>query len=247
MIENYNYYALNYKEKVLFFIILIFSCASIGFLFYDTVLFVIIIPFIYKKCKSLYEESKVRKRRKQLTLEFKDFLFLVSSSLATGMHMINAMNEAKAELNNIYPNSYMASELEVMINVVKETGETDISVLGDFAKRSGLEDIEDFVSVYRVCRETGGNMIYAVNNAATIIADKITIEKEIETISQQKLLEGKIITAMPICIIVFLRVMSKDYISILYESLQGHIIMSFALCVTVISYFAIERITNIEV
>ena len=134
-----------------------------------------------------------------------------------------------------------------MLRKMKETGATDISVWEDFASRSGISDIEDFTQVFRAVRETGGNLVLAVNRAAAVIGDKIAIETEIKTMISQKKLEGRLITAMPIFIVLFLQLTSPDYLAVMYESLAGKILMSLALLATVLAYVMIERITAIEV
>ena len=63
----------------------------------------------------------------------------------------------------------------------------------------------------------------------------------------QKKLEGRLITAMPIFIVLFLQLTSPDYLAVMYESLAGKILMSLALLATVLAYVMIERITAIEV
>ena len=63
----------------------------------------------------------------------------------------------------------------------------------------------------------------------------------------QKKYEGRIITIMPVAIILFLQIMSPDYLQVMYSTAAGRILMSLALAAIVIAYFMIERITSIEV
>ena len=130
---------------------------------------------------------------------------------------------------------------------MRQTGETDIGVWEAFAAKSGLEDAADFTQVFRACRETGGNMIRAVNKAASVIGEKISVETEIKTMISQKKLEGRIITAMPVGIVIFLQAVSPDYLSVMYCTFAGRILMSAALLTVAGAYVLIERITSIEV
>ena len=52
---------------------------------------------------------------------------------------------------------------------------------------------------------------------------------------------------MPVVIIIFLRLMSPDYLAIMYETLMGRLMMTVALVTTAAAYVLIERITDIEV
>lgn len=87
----------------------------------------------------------------------------------------------------------------------------------------------------------------AVNKAAAIIGEKINIEREIKTMVTQKKYEGRIITMMPVVIILFLQMMSPDYLEVMYTTAAGRILMSLALGAIVFAYWMIERITDIEV
>ena len=87
----------------------------------------------------------------------------------------------------------------------------------------------------------------AMNRAAELIGEEMEIEDEIRMQVVQRKAEGRIITVMPVLIILFLRTVSPDYIGVLYQTWAGRIIMSAALAVTIGTYLVIERITNVEV
>lgn len=76
-----------------------------------------------------------------------------------------------------------------MLKRMQQGGEDELPVLRDFAMRSGLADIADFVNVYEICRASGGDLARAMNRAATIIGDKIQLEAELKTMMAQKAFE----------------------------------------------------------
>ena len=86
-----------------------------------------------------------------------------------------------------------------------------------------------------------------MNKAATVIIDKITIEKEIEEIVSRKKNEGIFIFAMPIIVIIFLNVFSPDYIAPLYDAFIGRIIMTTVIAANIGIYGIIQKITNISI
>ena len=62
-----------------------------------------------------------------------------------------------------------------------ETGrENDVLVLEEMADASGLEDVSDFVTIYAICKSSGASLINALNKAAGVIMEKMSIEKEIQ-------------------------------------------------------------------
>lgn len=248
MINDYSVYILSQKERTILVVTLITAVAFIGYIFYESMLSLVALPFLYRKIEQMYCNRLAEKRKNQLRLQFKDLLYSLSSSFATGRHLTEGLEEAHTSLGDIYEkNASILMEIKAMLTRIRELGETDLQVLEDFAVRSGVEDIEEFTEVFRACRDTGGDLIQGVNKAATIIGDKIIIETEIKTMVAQKKLEGQIITLMPMGIILFLRMMSPEYLQIMYDTLTGRVLMSVAIGATVLAYFMIERITDIEV
>ena len=86
-----------------------------------------------------------------------------------------------------------------------------------------------------------------LKNTIEIIMDKITIEREIRTLTSQKRFEGNIITAMPLIVIMFLNIFSPDYLEPLYKTTAGRLIMTLALAGLVTAHFITRKITRIEV
>ncbi len=241
-------YELNKVERERLLLVLTAAALAIGLLFYGSMIpVVMVIPF-YRPGAGYYSRLLLRRRRKQLSLQFKDLLNCLSASFAVGRHMEEALAEARKELRGIYQEQdCIIVELERMLRDIRERGITDIKALEDFARRAAMEDVDIFVQVYRACRETGGDLAGALNKSAEIIGEKMIIENEIRTMAAQKKYEGRIITAMPVVIILFLRAASPEYLEVMYETLAGRSLMTMALAATFGAYLMIERITDIEI
>ena len=146
-----------------------------------------------------------------------------------------------------FANEAAAEHFTGLSDRITEARGNDIAVLRDFEKRSRLEEVSDFVQVYAACRDTGGDMINALNKSARMIGEKIAIKKEIAVMVSQKKFEGRIITCMPFVIIVFLRFISPEYLESLYSTWLGRLLMTVSLAAAAAAYYLIERITDIEV
>ena len=236
------------KETVLFVAVLTGVIGGASYLFYENLILIVLLPILYRKAKGLYLAYKEKKRKNQILGEFRDFLFSLSTSFSTGRHMMEAMEEGRFYLSEIHgAKSLLKDELDWMLKAVHETDETVLDVMERFAKKMNLEDIYTFVDSFRVCRETGGDMIQAVNQAATLLSDKIYLEQEMRTLIYQKKLEGRMIAVMPFAMILFLQMMSPGYLEVMYTTLMGRFMMSVALGLNVLTVLWIERMTNIEV
>lgn len=245
--DDYRAYEMTPVEGLCFFAGLAGVLIVCGILFYGNLIMICLLPLLWKKSKELYCRYRAEKRRNQLLLQFRDFLYSLSGSFAAGRHMEEALEEAGRNLADIYGGSMMEAEAAAMVCRIRETGQSELEAVEDFAARSGLPDAEDFAEVFGACRKTGGDMVAAVNKAAAVIGEKIGVEQEIRTMVSQKKLEGRIITAMPLLVIVFLQCASPDYLSMMYTTLAGRILMSGALCAMAGAGLMIERITQIDI
>lgn len=241
-------YRFSRREEVMFYAALAAAGLIISYLMYRNILFaVVIIPFS-RKIKKFVTDSIIKKRRRRYMSEFKDFLFMSSTAIGAGRSMKDAISESIPSLANIYGGkSILVNDLKKAYERMETGGENDVTVLLDLAAASGLEDVHDFVTIYSICKSTGASLITALNKAAGVIMEKISIDREIEELIRRKEGEGLVIFLMPVLIILFLNLTAPDYIAPLYETIAGRIIMTIVACSTVAIYSMIQKITKVEV
>ena len=241
-------YEFSRRENIVFCSCLAAAGIVISYLMYRNILFsVVIIPFA-RKIRGFVTDSIIRTRRRRYIAEFKDFLFMASTAIGAGRSMKDAIYESIPSLLNIYgKRSILAGDLLKAYERMDTGGENDVSVLRDLAEASGLEDVKDFVTVYSICKTTGASLITALGKAAGVIMEKMSIDREIEELVRRKESEGIVIFVMPALIILFLNLTAPDYISPLYETAAGRVIMTAVLASNIGIYAMIQRITNVEI
>ena len=248
MIRDYSVYDLSGKEKMLFYSVGYCGIFTLVYLFYHSlwlsfisgVLVHFFIPYI-KKYLAV-------KRMNLLNIQFKDMLYSLSASIAAGRQMEEALVEAEENLSVMYGSDEpIMVELRYMrINIV-ENKESDKQLLKDFAFRSKIEDIDNFVQVYITCRNMGGDLEKIIGHTTEILTDKMSIDREIKDITAQKKTEGRIISVMPAIMLFMMNIFSYSYIAPLYETLGGRIIMTGALAAMAFGIYLMEKISDIEI
>lgn len=232
--------------RILFYAIIL--NISISYLLYKSFIFVLLTPLTYRFLNIAITNMNEKRLKKKFKNEFKDFLYALSGSFSTGRHLVEALQEVSESLGKMYSkDNQIMTEINTILSQLKLTGYDEIKVLENFKKRKPIEDVVDFVEMYKSCRDTGGDFAGVLSKGANMIAEKITIDREIEAITYQKKIEGRVIGSMPVVLLIFLNIFSPDYISPLYSGLSGHIIMTLALVLTICAFAMIERITNIEI
>ena len=95
-------------------------------------------------------------------------------------------------------------ELELMVHQI-EMNRPVGQVLEEFAERAEQEDVENFVHVFTAAKKSGGDSISMIRNAVRVISEKIDTEKEIQTMLASKKLEFDIMCAVPLVIILYMK------------------------------------------
>lgn len=245
---DYNTYRFNVSEIIMYSLICSIFLFVLLYVFYHSVyISALSIPFSFLLLMPI-KKKKIADRKNKLLLQFKDMLYSVSSSVSAGDSVETAFEKAGEELAILYPGSNVdiINEIKLINNKLKLNISIEDAV-DDFAKRSHLEDVESFADIFKTCKRTSGDISTIMRSSATIIADKIETKEEIQTLLTEKRLESKLVLIMPVATIVLFTITSGDYMSVLYSTSLGRIIMTITLGLLAVSYLIGKKIMNIEV
>lgn len=219
----------------------------ISYVFYRSFLaFIILSPCIAFIIK--YGKNEIlRKKKRELSHQFKEAIMAVSTSLNAGYSIENAFIEAAKDMKIMYGNSAVITKEFNLISRKLSANEVLEAILNDFGKRSGIEDIQDFSDVFMIAKRSGGDMNAIIRKTAYHISEKIDVEREIETIMSAKKMEQNIMNIIPILIILYLNISSPGFLDILYHNLIGIVAMTGCLVLYVFAFFLSQKIIKIEV
>lgn len=247
-IENYADYELSRTQRLKFEAAGYLAIAFTVFLFYRSIALSLIAGLLIRRFLPLYRKHLARKRLLALNSQFRDLLTSLSASVASGRHMEEALIEAADHLSSMYgPDTPIMRELEHIRRSILENHESDHHLLTSLASRTGSEDIASFVQVYLICRTTGGDLEKVISHTSEIISEKMQISEEIRSLTAQKQLEGRMISLMPLVMLLALNLMSPGYISVLYTCTAGRLIMTMSLAGSLFGLWLMERMSHVEV
>ena len=243
-----NKYELDKRENIVFCVGLLLSGIVLSLLLYHNIIFAIVIIPFGRRIRSYVVDKIIERRRQDYLVQFKDFLFIASTGIGAGRSMKDAIAEAIPGIRDIYGDeAILAGELVKVHERMELGGENDVDVLMDMAASSGIEDCIDFVTIYSICKSTGASLILALNKAASVIIEKMTIEREIRELVRRKESEGLVIFVMPVVVILFLNLCAPDYIAPLYETVVGRLIMTGVIAANIAIYGLIQKIVSVQV
>lgn len=247
-LTDYNKYEMSTIEKIKWAAIAM-AVVFVGcYIFYNSVIWSLVgslIGLLYPKIK---KKSIIKERKRKLLLQFKEALYVISSSLSAGRSVENAFIDAYNDLKTIFDfgkENYILDELNYINRKIKLNGTIE-EALYDFAKRSGLEDIKTFADVFDSCKSTGGNLKAVTERTSNTIGEKISIKQDIDTMISGKKYEAKLLIFIPFGIILFLKMSSPSFLEPLY-SLNGRFISTIALLIILLSNLWSMKIMDIEV
>lgn len=265
---DYNVYVMSPAEKLKFYLILASIYFILGFLFYRDVIVSAILCFLTIPSKGVYIDYKIKKQKEKLLEGFRDALYSISASIAAGRQMPQAIETAAAELQRGEgqrggapelaparnarggpdgPAAGVAAEFSAMATAYHQSHAEIGDLLSSFAARSGLSEIKQFADAYRVCKKCGGDLESVCLKSASLLLDKIDFQNEVKMLVSQKKLDIALLTAMPLCVLLFLNLCSYSYIELLYTTIIGRIIMTVSLALIVIALFWGMKITDLKI
>ena len=195
----------------------------------------------------IHKKEMLLKKRALLSTQFKDMLDGLVASLRAGYSIENALSECEKELTIMYgEDSPICKELSMMLNQI-HMGVTAEEVFHGFAKRSAVEDIAVFASVFSIAKRTGGDMVEILRKTAEDIGAKIDTQNEIAVLISSKKLELNIMTLIPMGIIVYIDLTSDGLLQPLYGNAAGIAIMTVCLGIYIAAVLIGRKIMKIEV
>lgn len=247
-LTDYDVYVMGRMEKVMNIILAAAILFAVGFVFYHSIILSALLMLLSLKWPKMRTRQIIEKRKNQLTLQFKDMLYSLSSALSVGKSVESGIRDALQDLRVIYPDPQtdILVELEYILRGIGMNNTIE-SMFGQFAERAHLEDIDNFVDIFVTCKRTGGDLMEVMRSTSNTIGEKIEIKQEIETMISGKKYEFQFMMVLPVIMVLFLSVTSRDYMEPVFTELVGRASMTVAIAIFGVSYLVGSRLMKISV
>lgn len=244
-LPDYGIYVLSPSEKMRIAGEYLLLDLAVSILFYrSAAVFLLFLPgmalYVRKRKNDLKKQREGRMRR-----EFLDGMQFAGTALQSGYAMENAFSEALTELKKIYDEDAFISRefghiaLQIRMNVPVE------KLLLDLGRRSHIDDIRNFADVFLTARKTGGDMIAIVRTTISDMRQKDETRQEIETVLAGKKMEQNIMSVIPLAILVYVNITDPQFLSGMYHTPEGIVIMTACLALYGIAWVWGRKIMNI--
>lgn len=244
---DYDVYHLSVQQWGLYLMEAVCACMGINYLFYKSTavfFFMLPLPFWYIHQR---KKQQIRLRKKRLNYQFKDALNAMQVGISAGYSLDNTIREARKDLERLYgEKAEMAREFAYIERQLGHSIPLE-ELLYDLGIRSRVEDILNFTDVLIQAKKMGGNMRGILNRCISSIEERIQVKKEIDAVLASRKMEQKIMSFIPLGIILYMQITSPGFLSVLYGNPVGICVMTACLLLYTAAFQWGVRLTQIDV
>jgi len=119
--------------------------------------------------------------------------------------------------------------------------------LQNLSERISLLDVRFFVSAVQLQNRTGGNLSEILDKLAYVIRERFKLKGQVRACSAHGRLTGKVLTVMPMVVVVLMMMVNPKYLMVLFKSPYGKHLVAAAIFFQFLAYLIIRKIVNIKV
>lgn len=192
-------------------------------------------------------QNAITKRKRKLRVQFFDLLEAMSVAMRAGNPPLKALESAREDLSLIYStNSDIIVEVNIIIGRFNNAVRLS-TAFSDFANRSGIEDISSFASIYATIEGKSSRADEIIRETQQIIADKMEIEMEINTLMTAAKSEVNVMLFMPLIILLVIGYAGGGFMDDIYTTGIGRMVATGGFVVFIASYVMARVFSNIKV
>ena len=207
---------------------------------------ILLLPVVLRSYSNMLKREKKRKQWR-LNIQFQDALSGMTAALSAGYSVENSISETLVSLGCIYKENEMIVRQYVEMAQKIKLNTTIEEVFFDFARKSKIDDVQNFAWILYTAKRTGGDLVKITKRTNSMISERIEVNREIQTMISGKQLEAKVMNIVPLGIIIYLKLGCAGILDPLYHNVAGAFVMTVVLVIYLITYEVSQRIAGIEV
>ncbi len=238
---------INTTNHIIAFFIGFVGGFGISFVYYANIIISIIggiiVGIIYIP---IYKKNIVKKRKGKLRVQFYELLESLSVSMRAGNQIFKALESARKDLALIYSEE---SDIIVEIDLILARFKNSVTIsdsFTDLAKRSELEDIENFASSYSTIAGKSSRENEIVKDIQQIISDKMEMEMEMETLMTSSKNQLYIMFVMPPLLLLYMNYGTGGFLDAIYTTIPGRVVATIGLIIYLGAFFFGNKLLDVE-
>ena len=181
------------------------------------------------------------RRAEKLREQLPDVLTIMASSLRAGHSFLQALDTTAKEIAQPAATEFQRVVAEIRL------GRSAEDALGALAERVGSADFKWAVLAVNIQREVGGNLAEILDNVADTLRERATMRRQIRVLTSEGRLSAWLLALMPFAIALYMYVVNKDYIMLLFTTKIGLMMLAGAAIALVVGILWMRKIVDIDV
>ncbi|WP_027365251.1 type II secretion system F family protein [Desulfotruncus alcoholivorax] len=225
---------------------LVFSCAAIGIaticalVFTGSLVMALMILVIFIPLPYLFIQRARARRLNKINAQIGDALLIIANSLRSGFSFLQAMDLVRKEMPDPIAKEFGRTFQEISLGMPTE------QALQNMSERVDSDDLEMVVTAVLIQRQVGGNLAEVLDKIAYTIRERIRIKGEIKTLTAQGRISGLVIGLLPASLAVLLYIINPGYMSLLFTTRIGIVMVSAAVIAQTLGFLLIRKIVDIK-
>jgi tight adherence protein B len=181
------------------------------------------------------------KRCNEFVNQMVDATTILANGVRAGLSVTQAMDRVAKNLKNP-----ISQEFRLVLSQ-NQLGRPIEECLNELGERIPRADLQMFVTSVNILKETGGNMAETFQTINSTIRERQKIEKKIEALTAQGLMQGIIISMVPFILLVVFWFADPNYVKPMFTTTLGWVFLMIVVALQVIGGFMIKKIITIKV
>lgn len=189
---------------------------------------------------AVYLRMRMQKRLRLFQDGLYDLLMLVSNALRAGNSFVQALHLVAEESAGPIRQEIGRLEGELQMGVTLE------DALDRTATRVGSEDFDLIVTAIGIQRQVGGNLAEVLERIAETIGERVKLKSEVKALTAQGRMSSLIFMALPAGLALILEFINPAYMTVLFRSSAGLMLLLLAGIGQGVGYMVIRKIVRVE-
>lgn len=186
--------------------------------------------------RNLYEN-----RCNKFVEQMVDGLTIMANGIKSGLTVTQAMERVVENLGNP-----ISQEFNLVLSQIR-LGRSVEEGLIELGERVPRPDVQMFVTAINILKETGGNLAETFSTICLTIRERQKIEKKIQAMTAQGLMQGMVITMVPFALMILFSFINPGYIGPMFNTTLGLIFLCAMFALQVLGGITIRKIVKIKV
>lgn len=182
-----------------------------------------------------------RRREKQFSAAFVNAVDVVVRGVKTGLPVGECMSIIARESPGP-----LGQEFKLLVEGQK-LGVTMAQGLDRMLDRMPSAELNFFVIVLTIQQQTGGNLSEALGNLSSVLRSRVQMRAKIQAMSSEAKASAMIIGSLPFIVATLIYLTSPDYISLLFNTTMGNIMLAGGGTWMSIGVFVMKKMINFDI